>query len=143
MNANGLVAPVLRRVSVGGQEPPPGLPACLPFRLGQFDVDMVEAMAELGQPVATPAHRHASRTQPVLNLGQLAFQMLQPTLLGVSLCLGCVTVDTALLASNGNGKPRADGANGATQPELVVGQIGQSPLPLVIGCAGYRSCPTA
>jgi hypothetical protein len=91
-----------------------------------------------------PRHtEYASGTQPVLNSGQLGFQMLQPPLLGVSLRLGCVPVDTALLAPNRNCKPRADGASGATQPNLVVGQVDESPLPLVIGYAGYCSCPTA
>lgn len=104
---------------------------------------MGKAMAELGQPVATPTHRYASETQPVLNSGHFGFQMLQPTLLGVSLRLGCVPVDTALLAPDGNCKPRADGAGGATQPNLVVGQVDESPLPLVIGDAGYCPCPTA
>jgi hypothetical protein len=143
MNANGFVAPELRGVSVGGQEPPLGLPAGLPFRLGQFDVGMGKAMAELGQPVATPTHRYASGTHPVLNSGQLGFQMLQPPLLGVSLRLGCVPVDTALSAPNRDYKPRADGASGATQPNLVVGQVDESSLPLFIGYAGYCSCPTA
>jgi hypothetical protein len=143
MDANGLVAPVLRRIAIGGQEPSFGLPAGLPVRLGQFDVDMVKAMAELGQPVATSTHRYSSGTQPVLNRGQLGFQMLQPTLLGVSLRLGCVTIYSALLAPNGNCKPRADGVNGATQPNAVVDQVGQSPLPLLVGCAGYGPCPAA
>ena len=104
---------------------------------------MVKVMAELGQPVATPTHRYAGGTQPVLNFGQLGFQMLQPTLLDVSLRLGRVPVDTALLVPNGNRKPHADGASGATQPNPMVGQVRESPLPLVIRYAGNRPCPTA
>src|SRR5512132_3814914 len=120
MNTDGLVAPPLRRVSIGGQKPPLGLPGGLPFRHTQIDVDTVKVMAELGQPVATPAHGYPSSTQPPLDLDQLGLEMLQPTLLGVSLGLGCVTVDSTPFAPNGGCEPRANGTNRAAQSNSVV-----------------------
>lgn len=114
-----------------------------PFRHTQIDVDTVKVMAELGQPVATPAHGYPSSTQPPLDLDQLGLEMLQPTLLGVSLGLGCVTVDSTPFAPNGGCEPRANGTNRAAQSNSVVDKASQRPRPLIIGCASDRSRPTA
>jgi hypothetical protein len=97
-----------------------------PSRLGLPGGVQVPAVSiGLGQPPATPAHRYPSRNQSILNLGQLGLQMLQPTLLGISLRLGCVAVDPALPATNRDVHPHTDGADAATQRDSAVHQVGQ------------------
>ena len=71
MNADRLVAPLLGRVSVGGQEPPLCLPPSLPLCPGQFDVDTVKVVPEPSQPLAASAYRYSSRIQSTFDLGQL------------------------------------------------------------------------
>jgi hypothetical protein len=144
MNANGLVAPVLRRIAIGGQEPPFGLPSgpaspprSVRRRRGQGDGGAWPACGHLDTQIL---ERNSTGPQPWPTrlpdaAADVAWRIAPPGLRNHLL--------GPALPPTGNCKPRADGVQRRDAAQSVVDQVGQSPVPLLVGCAGYGPCPAA
>ena len=145
VDADGLVAPPLAGLPVGGQKPPRGLPALPPPGLRQpaAGVVTVDGVAQPGQPPATPAHRHPTRRQPRLHLGQPGLQLLQPALLLEPLRARPVAPHPALPLPDRHPKTGLEPPDRAAQPHPGVQQVVGGPLPLVARGAGDRPRPAA
>jgi hypothetical protein len=83
MDPDGLVAPPLAGLPIGGDKQSRSLPMGSPLDLGESagGITSVDGLAKLGRPAATPAHRHPTVSDLLLDLGQSGLQVLQPPLL--------------------------------------------------------------
>jgi hypothetical protein len=95
-------------------------------------------MAELGEPPATPAHRHPTLGKPPLYRSEPGLEVLQAALLGEPLRRRGIPSDLVVALASRNLKPRPDPTARAAQPHPGIAQVGIRAAPLIIRRAGDR-----
>jgi len=74
VHPDGFVAKRLVGLPIGGQKQPLGRPPLPPLPLGELGV--LKLVARLGEPPATPAHRHSTLPEPALDPSQARLEVL-------------------------------------------------------------------
>jgi hypothetical protein len=139
MHPDGLVAPGLVGLAIGGEEQPLRLPPSPPLRHGQRGVVPVEGVAELREPTPPTAHRHPTSRDALLDLGQPRLHVLEAALLLEPLRPTLIRPRPALPLSCRHGQPRPELPGCTLEPHPGIQQVITATLPLVVG--GPRDRP--